>query len=259
VKLFDTHAHLADPQLAAAETEVLEAAARDGLVGIVAIGIDLVTSYRCLEIARRHSWVFSSAGIHPNHAHQFSDSDWQQIEALARRDEVVAIGETGLDLYWDDCPIDIQRHAFARHVELSFATGKPLVVHMRECESEILQFFDQHQQLGKIMGIMHSFSGSWETAQRCLDYGMFISFSGVVTFKNAVNLRDVANKVPIDKLLVETDAPYLTPHPHRSVRPNEPRMVRFTAQVLAQERGMAVEELAEITTANARRVFQLKS
>ncbi len=187
----------------------------------------------------------------------FKESDWQEILELSSQSEVVAIGETGLDRYWDYCPIEEQRYWFAKHIELSFETKKPLVIHMRECETDILEMLNEHQQDGRVIGIMHSFAGSWETAKHCLDLGMYISFAGMVTFKNSNELRGVAARIPDDRILVETDAPYLTPHPHRSKRPNQPAMVSHTATCLADVRGVDLELFSEITTANARRVFNL--
>lgn len=255
MNLFDTHAHLYDEQLVGRESEIIESARDAGVTLITAIGTDLLSSRKCVEIARRQSSVRASAGIHPNSCHAINDSQWTGIQELAADPLVVAIGETGLDCYWDDCPLSIQREWFVRHIELSFETGKPLVVHMRDSEQEILNVFQEHHRDGSIHGIMHSFTGSWETAKRCLDYGMYISFAGMVTFKNAGLLREIARKIPTDRILIETDSPYLTPHPHRGLRPNEPKMVIHTAQCLADIRGVSLTEFAALTTRNAQQVF----
>jgi TatD DNase family protein len=255
--LFDTHAHLEDEQLLPILEQVLENASSAGLVGITAIGTTAMTSQKCSQLAREYPQVHSAVGIHPNHCQDATESDWQEILELSSQSEVVAIGETGLDRYWDYCPIEEQRYWFAQHIELSFETKKPLVIHMRECETDILEMLNEHQQDGRVIGIMHSFAGSWETAKHCLDLGMYISFAGMVTFKNSNELRGVAARIPDDRILVETDAPYLTPHPHRSKRPNQPAMVSHTATCLADVRGVDLELFSEITTANARRVFNL--
>ena len=255
--LFDTHAHLEDEQLLPILEQVLENASSAGLVGITAIGTTAMTSQKCSQLAREYPQVHSAVGIHPNHCQDATESDWQEILELSSQSEVVAIGETGLDRYWDYCPIEEQRYWFAKHIELSFETKKPLVIHMRECETDILEMLNEHQQDGRVIGIMHSFAGSWETAKHCLDLGMYISFAGMVTFKNSNELRGVAARIPDDRILVETDAPYLTPHPHRSKRPNQPAMVSHTATCLADVRGVDLELFSEITTANARRVFNL--
>lgn len=253
--LFDTHAHLEDKQLFSIIDEVLTRAREANLVGITAIGTTLATSSACAALARDHDMIHASVGIHPNECQNADDSQWQQILELAQDPCVVAIGETGLDRYWDDCPIERQREWFARHIELSFDVDKPLVIHMRECEADILEMLEQHQRDGKIIGIMHSFTGSLETAQRCLQWGMYISFAGMVTFKKSEPLREVAAAIPLDRILVETDSPYLSPHPHRGVRPNEPAMVRFTAACLAEIHGVTEKEFGRMTTENARRVF----
>lgn len=258
--LFDTHAHLEDEQLAPIIDDVLTNAQAAGLVGITAIGTTVQSSQACLELAKQHRpLVHAAVGIHPNKCKDSTDSDWDKINLMAQAQEVVAIGETGLDRYWDYCPIEIQEKWFARHIELSFATQKPLVIHMRECEADILRMLQEHKQDGKIIGIMHSFAGSWETAQTCLELGMFISFAGMVTFKKSNDLRHIASRIPADRILVETDSPYLSPHPHRSIRPNQPQMVEHTAKCIAEVRGMSEEEFGELTTTNARAVFGISS
>lgn len=253
--LFDTHAHLTSDQLVENLDQVLQNARDTGLVGMTAIGTGVDSSQACLDLANQHDDVWASVGIHPNNCKESTESDWQRITTMAGDERVVAIGETGLDRYWDDCPIEIQREWFARHIDLSFATSKPLVIHMRECEADILEMLHQHQQGGQIIGIMHSFAGSQSTADQCLGLGMYISFAGMVTFKKSDELRSVAATIPADRLLIETDSPYLSPHPKRGQRPNEPALVEHTARCLAEVRGITLAELGEQTTENARRVF----
>lgn len=260
--LFDTHAHLTDEQLQANIENYLQLAQQTGLVGVVSIGTDLESSLDGVKLAegtmpQNSMQIFASAGVHPNHCQEATDKDWQEICNLAQHSRVVAIGETGLDRHWNFSSIELQREWFARHIDLSFELRKPLVIHMRDCESDIIEMLEQHQRGGKIMGIMHSFAGSWETAERCLDWGMMISFAGMVTFKKSTELREIAAEIPEDRILIETDSPYLTPHPHRGRRPNHPGMVRFTAECLAETRGVTVEEIAVLTTCNARRIFGL--
>ena len=253
--LFDTHAHLDDEQLAPILSDVLSDAQAAGLVGITAIGTTVETSRQCLELAKTHELVFAAVGIHPNQCAESTPSDWEQIKSLASQPEVVAIGETGLDRHWDYCPFEIQQSWFATHIELSFDTEKPLVIHMRDCEPDILAMLQQHKRNGRINGIMHSFAGCWETAETCLKLGMYISFAGMVTFKKSDELREIAKRIPEDRILVETDSPYLSPHPHRSVRPNQPAMVQHTASCIAAARGIPEDDFGELTTANAHRVF----
>ena len=256
---FDTHAHLNDPALIDRIGEVLADARNAGVSKIVAIGIDLRSSYQCIELAKSDDGIFASVGVHPNSCHNSNDAQWKEIIQLAKDPNVVALGETGLDCYWDDCPLATQQPWFARHIQLSHETGLPIVVHLRDSEQQILESFEKENLDGSINGIMHSFTGTWETAKRCLDYGMYISFAGMVTFKNAQAIREVAKNVPNDRILIETDSPYLTPHPHRGKKPNHPAMVIHTAECLAQVRGTNLETIAELTTANASRVFQIKN
>lgn len=252
---FDTHAHLDDPQLAANLSDVLQNAKQANVCGIVAIGTTVKSSQSCVRLASEHEIVWAAVGIHPNHCHEASESDWEQIPDLASQPRVVALGETGLDLHWDDCPFDIQQQWFARHIRLSHDTGLPVVIHMRDCEQQMLDALHKNASDGKINGIMHSFTGCQATADRCLELGMHISFAGMVTFKKSDDLRAVASNIPSDRLLIETDSPYLSPHPHRGQRPNEPAMVVHTAACLAEVRGVSVEEIGEITTGNAKRLF----
>lgn len=255
--LFDTHAHLEDQQLLPILEQVLDSASEAGLVGITAIGTTLETSQACVQLAQQHPMVYAAAGIHPNECQNATEDQWSEIVELARQQKVVGIGETGLDRYWDYCPIERQREWFSKHIELSFELEKPLVIHMRDCESDVLELLDSHQRDGKIIGIMHSFCGTLDAARQCLDWGMYISFAGMVTFKKSDELREIAKQIPLDRILVETDAPYLSPHPHRGVRPNQPAMVQHTATCLAEQFGMTVEAFGRQTTENALRVFGL--
>ena len=257
MNLFDTHAHLNDPSLLKIENEVIGQARASGVRQILAVGIDLKSSHECLELANRNQGVYCSVGIHPNSCHQANEFLWKEIQDLSVQPNVKALGETGLDCYWDDCPLEIQQIWFARHIQFSHESGLPLVVHLRESENEILQAFEENHKAGAINGIMHSFTGTWETAKKCLDYGMYISFAGMATFKNAQAIRDVAKQVPDDRILVETDSPYLTPHPHRGKRPNQPSMVAHTAECLAEVRGADPVDFAELTTANAQQVLRI--
>ncbi len=257
LRFFDTHAHLNDEQLIHQLDQLLAQADEAHVDQIVAIGTDMESSRQCLDIANATEGVFSSVGIHPNGCHRFGSRQWSEVIDLTIRDNVVALGETGLDCYWDDTPLEVQRDWFRKHIELSHETGLPLVVHQRESETPILEMLDMFHHNGKVNGIMHSFTGSLKTAEKCLDYGMYISFAGMVTFKNAQAIREVAKCIPQDRILIETDSPYLTPHPHRGKRPNHPAMVVHTAACLAETRGEALAAFAKMTTNNAKRVFKL--
>jgi TatD DNase family protein len=257
MELFDTHAHLFDDQLAADPAGVIERARQSGVTQILAVGTTAVSSEQCLAIARQFpGTVFSSAGIHPNHAGEAAEGDWAKVEALANEPQVVALGETGLDLYWKDCPLELQQDYFDRHIRLSQRLSLPLVIHLRETCAEILAMLTVARERGPLLGVMHSFTGTAEQAAQFFELGMHISFAGMLTYKKSDDLRATAATIPADRLLVETDSPYLTPHPFRGQRPNEPRLVVHTAECLAQARGMSLADLATLTTANARELFR---
>jgi len=254
--IFDTHAHLDSEQLQPHLEEIL-GQVDEGAMRITAIGTDPRSSHRCLELANKHANVFAAVGLHPNYCAKFDESHWNAILEIVDDSKVVAIGETGLDKYWDDCPFDVQLKWFERHIDLSFEKNKPLVIHTRDCETEMIETLESKARDGHIIGIMHSFAGSADTARRCLDLGMYISFAGMVTFKKSNELREVAKLIPDDRILIETDSPYLSPHPLRSKRPNVPMYVEHTANCLAEVRGISIDELTTLTFENANRVFSL--
>ncbi|TWT62098.1 TatD family hydrolase [Rubinisphaera italica] len=255
--LFDTHAHLDEPSLAAETEQLLTACQENGLVGVLTIGTTVESSRGSIVLAENHERICAAVGIHPNYVSQAGPSDWDAIVEFAQYDSVKAIGETGLDRYWDHSPIDLQVDYFKRHLQLTRETGKPFIVHCRDAEPDVLEVLAaEYQKHGPLNGVMHSFCGSAETAQKCLDWGMMLSFSGMLTFKRNVELRELAATVPQDRVLVETDAPYLAPMPYRGKR-NQPAYVKHTAEVLADCYGMSYKELCQITTANAMRFLKI--
>ncbi|MCD0462837.1 TatD family hydrolase [Roseiconus lacunae] len=256
LRLFDTHAHLNTDAFDDNVDDVVRRAREVGVEAIMVIGIDAATSRRACELAAQFPGVlYAAVGIQPNSAAEAAPDDFSVIEELAGYPGVRAIGETGLDCYWDDTPLEMQHDYFDRHIELCRQTALPMVIHMRESGGLIV---DQlRRQAAVPPGIMHSFTGDWECASACLELGLHISFAGMVTFKKSNELREVAKQVPADRLLVETDSPYLSPEPLRGKRPNEPARVEHTLRCLAEVRGVSPESLAEITTDNARRLFQL--
>ena len=251
----DTHAHLADKSLANQLNEVLTRAQQAGVTKVICVAVDAETCEKAIAIAETQDAVWASVGIHPNYAHQEAPTDWARIVEMTNHPRVCALGETGLDRHWDDCPFEIQKSSFARHWQLSSETNLPLIIHMRECEAEMLDALGQQPKNAPLRGVMHSFSGTAETAQKCLEFGLFISFAGMLTYKKSEELRKTAKTIPLDRILVETDCPYLTPEPNRSRRPNEPSFVVHTAKCLAETIGISVKALAEITTNNAKRLF----
>jgi TatD DNase family protein len=255
--LFDTHCHLDQEEFDEIRPEVIARAKAAGVGTMVAIGTTASASQKCVSLAAEFDGVYAAVGIQPNYVAEAGTDDWQTIVDLSTAAGVVAIGETGLDRHWDFTPFELQQDYFDRHIRLSQERDLPFVVHMRDCDADIMVMLRAAAERGPLRGIMHSFTGDTAMAAECIQLGMHISFAGMVTYKNAQNLRDCAATVPLNRLLIETDAPYLSPEPKRGQRPNEPALVRFTAECLAKVRGMTFKELAESTTANARALFRI--
>ncbi|GIW88983.1 MAG: deoxyribonuclease [Isosphaeraceae bacterium] len=255
--LVDTHAHLADASLRFELDAILRNAAAAGVRQILTVATTAADSADALDLASRHRGLFASVGIQPNLVAQSAPDDWNTITRLALQPRVRALGETGLDRYWDHTPFDQQRVFFDRHIELAEQLDLPLVIHCRNCESEIVA---QLSRLGRpVRGVLHSFTGTAADAEEFLALGLHISFAGMVTFPGRKNdpLREVARRIPDDRLLIETDSPYLSPHPLRGRFPNEPARLIHTAERIAALRDLAPTELAQITTRNAQRLFAL--
>jgi TatD DNase family protein len=252
---FDSHCHLH----LCAENEpvdaVVERARAAGVMEMLTVGIDLVSSQTAVDIAAADG-VRASVGVHPNSADAWNSAAESRVRELAGDSRVVAIGESGLDLYRDQVPLARQRDAFSAHIAIAKDMGKTLVIHTRESLDEAV---DQLRSEGPPLGcIFHCWSGTDEQLDAVLDLGAFVSFAGNTSFKSAENLRSVARRVPADRLLVETDSPFLTPAPHRG-KPNEPRHLPFVGVAVAQARGVPTKELAQQTVANARRAFALQA
>jgi len=254
VSLIDTHCHLDESAFQNDVADVVQAAEQAGIVSMLTIGTTRESSERALKLAEQFETVFAAVGIQPNYAAEAKAGDWERIVEMAGHPRVLAVGETGLDKYWDFAPLDLQADYFDRHIELSRSIGKPFIVHNREADAEVVAQLRQQSANGPLQGVMHSFCTDQATADACLELGLYISFAGMVTFKRNDDLRAVAKTIPLNRLLVETDSPYLSPHPLRGKR-NEPSRVALTAQCLADVREMPIEELARITTENARRLF----
>jgi TatD DNase family protein len=257
MQLFDTHAHLDQAEFDADRAEVIARARDAGIENIIAVGISADTSAACVKLAAQYDGVHAAVGLQPNYLKEAGPGDWDRVVALLDEPGVVAIGETGLDRYWDFTPFAVQQDYFDRHIRLSQDRGLPFIVHMRDCDEDILVMLRGASQRGPLNGVMHSFTGSPAMADECLAMGLYISFAGMVTFKKSEELRAVAATVPADRILVETDSPYLSPEPVRKVKRNEPSHVRHTTTCLANVRGETLEAFAVQTTANAKRLFQL--
>jgi TatD DNase family protein len=253
--LFDTHAHLDDEQFDADRDAVVARAHAAGVSTIVAVGTAVDSSQKCIDLAARYAGVYAAVGMQPNHCAEAQPGDWDRIVQLAGQPGVVALGETGLDRYWDYTPFEIQQDYFDRHLRLSQQLDLPFIVHMRDCGADIVQMLRDARQRGPLSGVMHSFTGDAALAAECFDLGLDISFAGMVTYNKSDELRAVAAAIPNDRILIETDAPYLSPHPKRGQRPNEPALLVHTAACLAKVRGVSADEFAAQTTMNARRLF----
>ncbi|OCT13232.1 hydrolase TatD [Paenibacillus pectinilyticus] len=254
--LTDSHTHLNAEQFKEDQAEVIQRALDAGVTRMVNVGFNRETIPSSIELAEKYDFIYSTVGWHPVDAIDMMPGDLDWIESLCAHEKVVAIGEIGLDYYWDKSPKDVQQRVFREQIQLARKLGMPIVIHNRDAHQDILQILKE-EKAAEVGGIMHCFSGSWETAKQCLDMNFHISFGGPVTFKNAVQPKEVLAKVPLDRLLIETDAPYLTPHPFRGKR-NETGYVRLVAETAAEIRGMTLEELAHITTQNAIRLLGLK-
>ncbi|MBN2218342.1 MAG: TatD family hydrolase [Pirellulales bacterium] len=260
MRLIDTHAHLDDSSFDGDRDAVIERAGAAGLERILCVGISADTSEMAIGLAERYGLVVAAVGIQPNTCVEAAPGDWDRVVRLAGHPRVVALGETGLDRYWDTTPIDVQRDYFDRHLRLSRERDLPVAIHCREAEADVLPMLRQAAACGPLRGLIHAFSGSAAMAEECLSLGLYLSFAGSVTYTNQKfkPLRELAARVPADRLLLETDSPYLTPHPLRGkLKRNEPAQVALIAADLAALRGCPVEELSSQTTANARRLFRL--
>jgi TatD DNase family protein len=254
MRLFDTHAHLHFPDYAEDLDAVLDRAHAAGVRGMVTIGTDRETNHAVVELARRLPDVWATVGIHPHDAGEAVDDDFVEMERLARSEpKVVGVGEMGLDFFRNLSPPEDQRQVFRRQIHIARGVGRPLVIHCRDAHDETLAILAE-ERAGEIGGVMHCFSGDVEIARRCLDMGLFISLAGPVTYKNARGLPEVARFVPEDRLVVETDCPYLPPTPHRGKR-NEPAYVALTAAFVAELRDTDPEALGDTLTANAAKLF----
>ncbi len=254
--IIDTHAHLTDPSLLSQLEALLSEAQAADVGAMLAVATNLTSSQACLQLAQQYRPIRSTVGIHPNYSAQAEPGDFEAICRLAEHARVAAIGETGLDRHWDDSPWDVQVASFIQHIDLSRRVDKPLVIHTRDCADEMLQLLrEQTRAGGPFRAVMHSFTGPQAIADGCLELGFYISFAGMLTYKNAADLREIAATIPLERLLVETDCPYLTPHPFRGQRPNRPALVAHTLTCLADIHRMSPVEMARKTSQNAETLF----
>jgi TatD DNase family protein len=253
--LVDSHCHLDMLDLASYEggiDKVLELARAQGIGHILNVCVSMKEFPLVLATAKKYPFVSASVGLHPNE--QEEEISAEELITLAQDDKVVAIGETGLDYYRSTGEVEWQRQRFRAHIRASKETDRALIVHSRQAKEDTIRLLKEKEAQG-VKGVLHCFTEDWEMAKQALDLGFYISFSGIVTFRNAVSVQDVAKRMPLDRMLLETDAPYLAPTPNRG-KPNEPAFMIHTAQYIAGLRGISGEELAEATTANFFTLFK---
>lgn len=253
--LFDTHVHLNADQFEEDREEVIKRARAAGVKNMVVVGFDRKTIPLALEIAESHPDIYASVGWHPVDAIDMTEEDLKWLEELTEHPKVVALGEMGLDYHWDKSPADVQKDVFRKQIRLARKVGLPIIIHNREATQDIVDILkEEHAE--EVGGIMHCFSGSPEIARECVHMNFYISLGGPVTFKNARRPKEVAKEIPLDRLLIETDCPFLAPHPYRGKR-NEPAYVKLVAEKIAELKGISLEEVAEKTTRNAKKLFDL--
>src|SRR5258708_6321270 len=258
----DSHAHLEGHKFAPDRAEVLERARAGGLQRILAIGSGTGpgTLDCAIKIAEQHDWIFASLGIHPHEAKLAGESDYSEMEHLAKHPKIIAWGEIGLDYFYDHSPREVQEQVFRRQMEQARAARLPIIIHCRPSNNsenawdDTIQMLRDHWASAGLGGILHCFTGEWKHAQAALDMGFYISFAGNVSFPKAENIRDAAKKVPLEHMLIETDSPFLAPVPHRGKR-NEPGFVVNTAEAIGQLRGITKEEIGARTAENFYALF----
>ncbi len=258
--MIDTHCHLDDEQFEADRPAVIERAIAADVRSMISLGTTLASSRAAVRLAETFHCLYAAVGMHPNSCAEAAPGDWEALVGLVDHPRVVAIGETGLDRYWDYAPIELQRDWFDRHLRLSQQRDRAVVIHCRDAEAEVMPMLRAAAARGPLRAVMHAFSGDAALSAECVSLGLYVSFAGNVTYTNKkfLPLRAAAATVPADRILIETDSPYLTPEPLRGKQKrNEPALVAHTAAALAALRGVPLDEFSKQTEANARRLFQL--
>lgn len=254
--IFDSHAHLDDERFDKDRDNIIATAKENGIEYILNPGADLNTSIRAVNIAGKYDNVYAAVGVHPHDVKDMDEDTIEVLKALSNKEKVVAIGEIGLDFYYDNSPRDEQRKWFRRQIELAKEVNLPIIIHDRDAHEETFKILKEYD-VGSIGCVMHCYASSVEMAKEYIKMGVYISLAGPVTFKNARKTHDVAREIPLEWLLVETDSPYLTPEPYRGKR-NQPAHVRLVAEKIAQAKGITLEEVARQTTLNAKKLFRIK-
>ncbi|MDP1897567.1 MAG: TatD family hydrolase [Sulfurimicrobium sp.] len=251
----DSHCHINFPGLAERMPDLLQAMAHNQVTHALCVSVELAAFPQILDLAEQHPNILASVGVHPDHE-DCGEPDVEQLLALANHPKVIAVGETGLDYFRLTGDLEWQRERFRIHIRAALASGKPLIIHTREAAADTLRIMAEENAAGA-GGAMHCFTETWEVAEAALTMGFYISFSGIITFKSAQQIKEVAQRVPLERILIETDAPYLAPVPFRG-KLNQPAYVKHVAEEVARLRGISEEELSESTTSNFMRLFKVK-
>lgn len=251
--LIDTHAHLNDERYKNNIEEIIELAREEDMRILINPGVDIATSCSSVELAEKYEFIYAAVGYHPHEAKDATEEIWTQIEALTSHEKVVAVGEIGLDYHYEYSPKAVQIEVFERQIELAKKEKLPIIVHSREAQQDTYDLLNKNKD--RLDAVLHSYSGSWEMAKRYLDLGFYISFSGPITFKNVQKLPEIATKIPLDRILIETDSPYLTPVPYRG-KTNQPTYVKYVANEICRLRNIDVEDFIENVKENTMRLFR---
>ncbi len=252
MKIFDTHAHLLDDQFEQDRNALISSLSAANVSGFVEACVEADDIPKIQALTLLYDFVYGSAGIHPHSANSADNSNLLRVERALEQKKIVAVGEIGLDYHYDFSPRDTQREAFANQLDLAIAAKKPVIIHDREAHGDVMAMLSARR--GRLGGVLHCYSGSYEDAVRYIDMGYYIAFGGALTFKNATKQRAIAEKLPLERLVIETDCPYMTPEPHRGER-NSPLLIHLTLEKLAEVRGISVEEAADAVYQNAMQLF----
>lgn len=255
MKLFDTHAHLLDTRFDEDRNELIPALPQNGVAGFLEACTEAGDIPKITALVMLYDHVFGSAGIHPHSADTANEVNLLAVERALQHPKIAAVGEIGLDYHYDFSPRETQRAAFAAQLDIAIRAKKPVIIHDREAHGDVMALLCERR--GRLGGVLHCYSGSYEDAVKYTDMGFYIAFGGALTFKNAVRQRSIAEKLPLERIVVETDCPYMTPEPHRGER-NDPRLMRLTLETLASVRGISADEAAEATFANALRLYGIQ-
>lgn len=253
IMFIDTHVHLNAEQYEEDLQEVIDRALQAKVETMIVVGFDRKTIVRTMELIEKYDFIYGVIGWHPVDAIDCTEEDLKWIEELTAHPKIVGIGETGLDYYWDKSPKDVQQELFRKQIHLAHKVNLPIIIHNRDATGDVVQIL-REENAASVGGVMHCFSGSVETARECIEMNFMISLGGPVTFKNARQPKEVATQIPLENLMIETDAPYLAPHPHRGKR-NEPALVPLVAEEIARLKELPLEEIALVTTTNAKKFF----